>query len=90
MFEHGIPFRLSPLVQRLVAPNPGMMTGPGTNTYLIGDRELAVLDPGPAIPEHIDAILAAGEGRIRWIVCSYRACLSYLPDLYVTCLRQVN
>jgi glyoxylase-like metal-dependent hydrolase (beta-lactamase superfamily II) len=71
MLEHGVPFRLSPLVQRLVAPNPGIMTGPGTNTYLIGDRELAVLDPGPDLPEHIDAILAAGDGRIRWIVCTH-------------------
>lgn len=71
MFEHGVPFRLSPLVQRLVAPNPGIMTGPGTNTYLIGDRELAVLDPGPAIAEHVDAILAAGGDRIRWIVCTH-------------------
>ncbi|MBE9537892.1 MAG: MBL fold metallo-hydrolase [Proteobacteria bacterium] len=47
------------------------MTGPGTNTYLIGNDEVAVLDPGPAIPEHIEAILQAGEGRIRWIVCTH-------------------
>jgi glyoxylase-like metal-dependent hydrolase (beta-lactamase superfamily II) len=58
-------------VQRLVAPNPGIMTGPGTNTYLIGEKELAVLDPGPAIAEHVDAILAAGGDRIRWIVCTH-------------------
>lgn len=71
MFDHGVPFRLSPLTRRLVAPNPGIMTGPGTNTYLIGNDEVAVLDPGPALPEHVDAILAAGEGRIRWIVCTH-------------------
>ena len=71
MFDHGVPFRLSPLIRRLVAPNPGIMTGPGTNTYLIGNDEVAVLDPGPALPEHVDAILAAGEGRIRWIVCTH-------------------
>jgi glyoxylase-like metal-dependent hydrolase (beta-lactamase superfamily II) len=47
------------------------MTGPGTNTYLIGSDELAVLDPGPAIPEHIEAILQAGGDRIRWIVCTH-------------------
>ena len=52
MFDHGVPFRLSPLIRRLVAPNPGIMTGPGTNTYLIGNDEVAVLDPGPALPEH--------------------------------------
>lgn len=71
MFEHGIPFALNSRVRRLVAPNPGMMTGPGTNTYLLGDAEVAVLDPGPAIPEHIDAILAAAGDRIRWIVCTH-------------------
>jgi glyoxylase-like metal-dependent hydrolase (beta-lactamase superfamily II) len=47
------------------------MTGPGTNTYLLGDDEIAVLDPGPALPEHIDAILAAAGDRIRWIVCTH-------------------
>ncbi len=71
MLEHGVPFRLNSRVRRLVAPNPGVMTGPGTNTYLLGNEEVAVLDPGPAIPAHIDAILAAGEGRIRWIVCTH-------------------
>jgi glyoxylase-like metal-dependent hydrolase (beta-lactamase superfamily II) len=71
MMEHGTPFRLNSRVRRLVAPNPGPMTGPGTNTYLIGNDEVAVLDPGPAIPKHIEAILQAGEGRIRWIVCTH-------------------
>jgi glyoxylase-like metal-dependent hydrolase (beta-lactamase superfamily II) len=71
MLEHGIPFRLNSRVRRLVAPNPGVMTGPGTNTYLLGDKEVAVLDPGPAIPAHIDAILAAAGDRIRWIVCTH-------------------
>ena len=71
MLEHGIPFRLNSRVRRLVAPNPGVMTGPGTNTYLLGDKEVAVLDPGPAIPAHIDAILDAAGDRIRWIVCTH-------------------
>jgi glyoxylase-like metal-dependent hydrolase (beta-lactamase superfamily II) len=71
MLEHGVPFRLNSRVRRLVAPNPGVMTGPGTNTYLLGDAEVAVLDPGPAIPAHIDAILAAAGDRIRWIVCTH-------------------
>jgi len=47
------------------------MTGAGTNTYLLGDEQVAVLDPGPAIPEHIEAILEAGDGRIKWIVCTH-------------------
>ncbi len=71
MLEHGIPYRINERVTRLVAPNPGPMTGPGTNTYLLGSDEVAVLDPGPAIPGHIDAILAAGGDRIRWIVCTH-------------------
>jgi glyoxylase-like metal-dependent hydrolase (beta-lactamase superfamily II) len=71
MLEHGIPFRLNSRVRRLVAPNPGVMTGPGTNTYLLGDDEVAVLDPGPAIPAHIDAILETAGDRIRWIVCTH-------------------
>jgi glyoxylase-like metal-dependent hydrolase (beta-lactamase superfamily II) len=71
MLQHGIPFRLNRRVRRLVAPNPGVMTGPGTNTYLLGDEEVAVLDPGPAIPAHIDAILDTAGDRIRWIVCTH-------------------
>jgi glyoxylase-like metal-dependent hydrolase (beta-lactamase superfamily II) len=71
MLDHGVPFALNSRVRRLVAPNPGVMTGPGTNTYLLGTEEVAVLDPGPAIPEHIDAILATAADRIRWIVCTH-------------------
>ena len=56
-------------VRRLIAPNPGMMTGPGTNTYLIGTEALAVIDPGPAIDSHLQAIVATGS--IRWILVSH-------------------
>jgi glyoxylase-like metal-dependent hydrolase (beta-lactamase superfamily II)/8-oxo-dGTP pyrophosphatase MutT (NUDIX family) len=63
--------RLDPYVTRVVAPNPGVMTGPGTNTYLVGSDELAVIDPGPAIDAHVQAVLAAGAGRIRWILCTH-------------------
>lgn len=62
---------LSGRVQRIVAPNPSVMTGPGTNTYLVGTSEVAVIDPGPDIPEHLEAIVAAGEGRIRWIAVTH-------------------
>ncbi len=58
-------------VRRIVAGNAGMMTGPGTNTYLLGSRQVAVLDPGPADPRHLDAILAAADGGIRWIVTTH-------------------
>ncbi|MEZ5572110.1 MAG: MBL fold metallo-hydrolase [Halioglobus sp.] len=71
MLDHGVPFSLNSRVRRLVAPNPGVMTGPGTNTYLLGKKEVAVLDPGPALPAHIDAILDTAGDRIRWIVCTH-------------------
>ena len=58
-------------VRRLIAPNPGMMTGPGTNTYLVGEDEVAVIDPGPRIEKHIEAIQAQSPGRIRWILCTH-------------------
>jgi glyoxylase-like metal-dependent hydrolase (beta-lactamase superfamily II) len=45
------------------------MTGPGTNTYLIGKDELAVIDPGPAMDSHLERILAAG--KIRWVLCTH-------------------
>jgi len=62
---------LAPGVRRLVAPNPGMMTGPGTNTYLLGERGIAVIDPGPRISRHVDAIVAAAPGPIRWILATH-------------------
>ena len=65
----GVPKRLDRYVTRLTAPNPGMMTGPGTNTYLVGEGDLAVIDPGPAIDSHIEKILSCG--KIRWILCTH-------------------
>jgi glyoxylase-like metal-dependent hydrolase (beta-lactamase superfamily II) len=62
---------LSPLVTRLTAPNPGMMTGPGTNSYVVGTTELVVIDPGPDDAGHVEALAALGAGRIRWIVVTH-------------------
>ncbi len=67
----GVPVALSRMVRRLTCPNPGVMTGPGTNTYLVGIDEIVVIDPGPDHPEHLDAIVAAGGDRIRWIVVTH-------------------
>ena len=67
----GVARALSPLVRRIVAPNPSKMTGPGTNTYLVGIDEIAVVDPGPDLDEHLDAIAGCGGDRIRWIVCTH-------------------
>jgi glyoxylase-like metal-dependent hydrolase (beta-lactamase superfamily II) len=62
---------LAPGVRRLLAPNPSMMTGPGTNTYLFGNDEVAVLDPGPLIESHIEKIQAIAGAPIRWILVTH-------------------
>ena len=63
----GRAVRLSPRIVRVTAPNPGAMTGPGTNTYLVGEGDgdhgaWTVIDPGPANDDHVRAILAAAPG----------------------------
>ena len=65
----GVPKRLDRYVRRIIAPNPGVMTGPGTNTYVVGEGDLAVIDPGPAIASHIEKIQE--QGKIRWILCTH-------------------
>jgi glyoxylase-like metal-dependent hydrolase (beta-lactamase superfamily II) len=67
----GVASALSPLVRRILAPNPGKMTGPGTNTYLVGIDEIAVIDPGPEDESHLDAIAGCGGDRIRWILATH-------------------
>lgn len=62
---------LAPGVRRLLAPNPSMMTGPGTNTYLFGAAEIAVVDPGPASDAHVDAIVATAGAPIRWVLATH-------------------
>ena len=69
--EPGRTSELSARVRRIVAPNPSVMTGPGTNTYLLGREQVAVIDPGPDERAHIEAILAEGAGRIRWILVTH-------------------
>src|SRR5262249_17790922 len=60
-------------VTRVTAPNPGVMTGPGTNCYLVGDPETGyiVIDPGPEDPEHQQRVWRAAGGDIRLIVCTH-------------------
>jgi glyoxylase-like metal-dependent hydrolase (beta-lactamase superfamily II)/8-oxo-dGTP pyrophosphatase MutT (NUDIX family) len=65
----GEPKRLDRFVTRVTAPNPGMMTGPGTNTYIVNGSERAVIDPGPDIASHLEKILALGP--IHWILCTH-------------------
>ena len=62
--------QISPLIRRITAGNASVFTGPGTNTYLIGNEEVTVLDPGPAMDSHIDAITSA-KGKIKQIVVTH-------------------
>ena len=64
---------VAPGVRRLTAPNPGLMTGPGTNTYLVGHADPVVVDPGPADESHTGAIVAAVAplGSVRAIVVTH-------------------
>ena len=71
MQPHGEVRSLSAGVRRIVAPNPGPMTGPGTNTYIVGETDLVVVDPGPAEPSHIEAILNCVGDRLKFIACTH-------------------
>ena len=62
-FEYGVCDRLTPLIRRVVANNPGPFTFLGTGTYIIGNGEVAVIDPGPDMDDHLEAILAATAGE---------------------------
>src|SRR5262245_15456974 len=68
---YGVASALSPMVRRIVCENPSYMTGPGTNTYLVGIDEIAVIDPGPDDARHLDAIAGCGGDRIRWILLTH-------------------
>jgi glyoxylase-like metal-dependent hydrolase (beta-lactamase superfamily II) len=61
--RYGDAVQVTPLIRRLVARNPGPFTYTGSGTYIIGSGHVAVIDPGPDLPEHIDAILAATHGE---------------------------
>jgi glyoxylase-like metal-dependent hydrolase (beta-lactamase superfamily II) len=62
---------LAPGVRRLVAPNPSMMTGPGTNTYLLGVSDITVIDPGPPLAQHIEAIQQHAGAPISKILVTH-------------------
>jgi recombination protein RecT len=72
-WQHAQPVRLLRNLMRLTAPNPGFMTGPGTNSYLVGDPATGhiAIDPGPDDAEHIERLWHAAGGDIRAIVCTH-------------------
>jgi glyoxylase-like metal-dependent hydrolase (beta-lactamase superfamily II) len=69
----GVVTTLTDRVRRIVAPNPSLMTGPGTGTYLVGvtGGDVAVIDPGPADDAHLDRIAEVGGAAIRWILVTH-------------------
>ncbi len=71
--DAGVAIELEPGLRRILAANPSPMTYRGTNTYLLGETSLAVIDPGPTLPDHLDAILAAVEPaqRITHIIVTH-------------------
>lgn len=59
------------LIKKITAPNSGVFTGEGTNTYLIGKEDLTLVDPGPNIKEHIDKIIQVAQGKIQRILVTH-------------------
>ena len=72
-WQTDTPVKLLRNVMRLTAPNPGVMTGPGTNSYLVGDAQSGyiAIDPGPADADHLQRLYDAAGGDIRMIVCTH-------------------
>jgi|SRR6185312_3913714 len=70
--QPGVAFRLSPHIFRVTACNPGAMTGPGTNSYLVGaGDQWAVVDPGPTDNRHMRLLIDAAPGPIRYILVTH-------------------
>ena len=70
--DYGAVRQVSPMIRRVVAANPSAFTYHGTGTYIIGSGSVAVVDPGPELPDHVDAILAATHGeRITHILVTH-------------------
>lgn len=70
--RHGVAVPVAPYVRRVTARNPGPFTFHGTNSFLIGRKRLAILDPGPADPAHVEALLASiGSAEVSCILVSH-------------------
>jgi glyoxylase-like metal-dependent hydrolase (beta-lactamase superfamily II) len=71
-FKPGVPDRLMPRVRRVIANNPGPFTFTGTGTYIVGEGDVAVIDPGPEDGAHMEALLAALRGeRVTHILITH-------------------
>ena len=62
-FEYGTIQQIAPMIRRVVANNPGPFTFHGTGTYIIGQGKLAIIDPGPDLPAHVDSVLKGLDGE---------------------------
>ena len=60
---YGPAVQVSPLIGRVLAPNPGPFTFKGTGVYIVGERDVAVIDPGPDVPAHVEALRRALAGK---------------------------
>ena len=63
--------RLSPIVRRITANNSNIFTGPGTNSYLLGDQEISIIDPGPALIDHIDDLISISGSYLKQIIITH-------------------
>lgn len=71
-FEYGVPDQVSPKIRRVIARNPGPFTLYGTGTYIVGQGNVAVIDPGPELQEHFEALISALKGeRVTHIVITH-------------------
>jgi len=71
-FEYGEPDQVSPLIRRVIANNPGPFTFVGTGTFIIGQGEVAVIDPGPLNEAHFEALKAALKGEtVKYVLVTH-------------------
>ncbi|MEM8616479.1 MAG: MBL fold metallo-hydrolase [Pseudomonadota bacterium] len=71
-FEYGVVEQVSPLIRRVIANNPGPFTFVGTGVYIIGRGDVAVIDPGPNLPEHFEALKAALAGEtVKYVLVTH-------------------
>lgn len=68
---HGKLIEVSPRVRRITATNASRMTGPGTNSYVVGKNELALIDPGPAEDAHMQAIIDLCGDKLKWVMVTH-------------------
>jgi hypothetical protein len=86
-FEYGRCDQVSPLIRRVIADNPGPFTYVGTGTYIVGRGTVAVIDPGPDLDGHLQALLAALEGETVSHIWSPTTTATTLP-LPARCRRR--